>query len=93
MVDLSRVMRKPNFSYAKTKTQISCAVVDSTLLLFPKYETSLYSFSVVVQSGLCQTLVGNPEDRYSHNVAQKNKGTRIPNGRVSTELTEYMVNA
>ena len=51
--DMSRVMRKPNFAYAKTKTQISFAVtaklisafvfatyIDSTITLLSKSEIS-----------------------------------------------------
>ena len=69
------------FAYAKTKTQISFAVtaklisafvfatwiVRSIFYLNPKSQAS--SHSVAVQPGIVLDLVGNPEDRFSHNEA------------------------
>ena len=71
-------MRKPDFAYAKTKAQISCAVtaqlisafdfatqiVQSLFFLNLRFQPS--SLLVLFVSGL----VGNPEDRFSHVMAQ-----------------------
>ena len=45
--------------------------IDSTIPLLSKSEkiSSLWSFSVAVQPGFVSDLVGNPEDRFSHNEA------------------------
>ena len=41
---------------------------DSTIPLLPKSDiSSLWPSSVAVQPGLVSDLVGNPEDRFSHN--------------------------
>ena len=58
----------------KTKAQRFCfRYMDSTIPLLPKSEiSSLKPSSVAVQLGLCLTqsdLVGNPEDRFSHDMA------------------------
>ena len=73
---MSLVMRKPAFAYAKTKTQISCAVtaqliiafvfatqiVQSLFFLNPKFQAS--SHLLLLYGPVC---VGSPEDRFSHN--------------------------
>ena len=75
-------MRKPVFAYAKTKTQISFAVTAKLISVFvfatrivqflyflnPKFQAS--SHLVWLYSLVCVGLVGNPEDRFSHNEAQ-----------------------
>ena len=80
---MSRVVRKPVFfAYAKTKTQISFAVtaklisafvfatriVQSLYFLNPKFQAS--SHLLWLNSPVLSNLVGNPEDRFSHNEAQ-----------------------
>ena len=65
MAHMSRVKRKPFFAHAKPKMQISFAVsshTNSTILLLHKSETSsIYSYSTVLQSGLCQTWSETPK--------------------------------
>ena len=75
-------MRKLVFAYAKTKTQISCAVTAQLISAFvfstptvqflfflnPKFQAS--SHFLWVYNLVCADLVGNPEDRFSHNEAQ-----------------------
>ena len=76
-------MRKTTFCICENKDadqlRSNCEVdqrlcfryISSTIPLLPKSEiSSLYSSSVAVQPGLCQNLVGNPIDRFSHNEAQ-----------------------
>ena len=73
-------MRKPDFVYAKYKTQISCAVTaqlisgfcfrytDSTIPLLSEFKNfkplAIYSDCT---ARFVSDLVGNPEDRFSHN--------------------------
>ena len=78
---MSLVMRNRIFAYAKTKTQISFAVtaklisafvfatriVQSLYFLNQKFQTS--SHLLWLYSWFVSDLVGNPEDRFSHNVA------------------------
>ena len=65
---MSRAMRKPDFAYAKTKAQISCAVTAplisanvfaTWIVQFPlniKFDIAGFQqFSVSVQVGLCRT--------------------------------------
>ena len=74
-------MRKPDFCNAKTKTQISFTVtaklisafvfatriVQSLYLLNPKFQAS--SILSDCNARFVSDLVGNPEDRFSHNEA------------------------
>ena len=76
-------MRKPAFSIAKTKTQISFAVttklisafvfalfsLDSTIPLLSKSEISSFSHLLFPTAWFVLDLVGNPEDRFSYNDA------------------------
>ena len=71
-------MREPAFCICENKDsdqlrgadqRLCFRYSDSTIPLLPKYDfSSLQSSSVVVQPGL-SGLVGNPEDRFSHNEA------------------------
>ena len=67
-------MRKPDFAYAKTKAQISCAVAAQLIqafvfaarvvqsLFFLNSKSQAFSFfSVTVQAGLCQTWSETPK--------------------------------
>ena len=79
---LSLVMRKPAFSYAKTKTQISFAVTAKLISAFvfasriveflyylnPKCHASCYR--LWPYSPVCVGSGRNPEDRFSHNENQ-----------------------
>ena len=61
--NMSRVMTKPAFAYAKTKvvvsyTRLCFRYIDITIPLLPK---SKISSSVVVQPGLCLTWLETPE--------------------------------
>ena len=59
---LSRIMRKPDFAYAKSKSQISCAVyTDSTIPPLLKSEVIF----CICTGRFVSDLVGNPEDRLS----------------------------
>ena len=74
-------MRKPDFAYAKTKTQISFAVTAKLIraFVFATRIVQSLSFSFLNFKPLailcgCTArfvldLVGNPEDRFSHNEA------------------------
>ena len=75
-------MRKPAFCICENKDadqlrgnreadqRLCFRYMDSTILLLPKSKIScLYSSSVAVQPGFVSDLVGNPEDRFSHNEA------------------------
>ena len=90
---------KPLFAYAKTKSQISCAVtaqlistlvfaveiVQSLYFLNPKFQVSshlLWPFSQFVSD-----LVGNPEDRLSHNAVHIMTGDKP----VGTDDTWLMI--
>ena len=78
---MSLVVRKQFFAYAKTKTQISFAVtaklispfvfatwiVQSLYFLNPKFQAS--SHLLWLTAHFVSDLVGNPEDRFSHNKA------------------------
>ena len=76
-------MRKPDFAYAKTKAQISFAVIAkliSAIIVFatrivqflfyikPKFHDS--SFFPWVYKAVLSDLVGHHEDRFSHDAAQ-----------------------
>ena len=72
-------MRKPAFACAKTKTQISCAVIVQLISAFvftTRIVQSLYFLNPKFQASshllwlISLDLVGNPEDRFSHNEAQ-----------------------
>ena len=66
-------MRKPAFAYAKTKTQISFAVTAKLISAFvfaTRIVQSLYFLNPKFQARFVSDLVGNPEDRFSHNEAQ-----------------------
>ena len=78
---MSRVVRKPAFAYAKTKTQISFAVpakLISAFVFATLIVQSLYFLNTKFQASsyllwLCSLVCvgsGNPEDRFSHNEAQ-----------------------
>ena len=64
-------MRKPDFAYAKTKVQISCAVTAqliSTFVFASWIEQSIYFLNPKFQASSCaaqfvSVLVGNPEDK------------------------------
>ena len=88
---MSLVMRKPAFAYAKTKTQISCAILIAQLISAFVFATqivqSLYYLNPKLQviiaifrgctARFVSDLVGNPEDRFSHNEAHiKKKSAR-----------------
>ena len=92
-------MRKPDFAYAKTKTQISFAVtaklisafvfatriVQSLFFLSPKFQRLAIFCGCTAR--FVSDLVGNPEDRFSHNEAQITQGRQYrklggPRGRV-----------
>ena len=75
-------MRKPAFCICENKDadqlrgnreadqRLCFHYTDSTITLLSNSEiSSLKASSVVVQPDLCWTLVGNPEDRFSHNEA------------------------
>ena len=76
---MSRAMRIPVFGYARTKTQISCAVMKLIcafvfVTLIVKF---LYFLNVKPLAILCcctarfvSDLVGNPQDKVSHDAAQ-----------------------
>ena len=86
---MSHVVRKPVFAYAKTKAQISFAVtaklisdfvfatqmVHSLYFLNPKFQASRYL--LWLHSPFVSDLVGNPEDRFSHNEAQIREITSV----------------
>ena len=77
------VVRKRLFAYAKTKTQIGFAVTAKLISAFvfatrivqylifinPKFQVSMHLLWLY-SSCLYRGLVGNPEDRFSHNEAQ-----------------------
>ena len=77
-------MRKPDFAYAKTKAQISCAViaqlisalvcatqiVQSLCFLNAKFQAS--SHLLLLHSPVCVRPCRKPEDRFSHNEAHNN---------------------
>ena len=79
-------MRKRLFAYAKTRTQISCAVTEQLINAFvfaiqivqltslvKKYYLNRNVKPLAIFCGciaqLVSDLVGNPEDRFSHNEA------------------------
>ena len=72
-------MRKPAFAYAKTKTQISFVVTAKLISAFvfaTRIVQSLFYLNFKPLAILCgctarfvSDLVGNPEDRFSHNEA------------------------
>ena len=78
---LSLVMRKPAFAFAKTKTQISCAVTAQMISAFvfatwivqylfflnPKFPVS--SHLLWLYSPVCVGPGRKPQDRFSHNEA------------------------
>ena len=70
---MSHVMRKPAFSNAKTKAQISCAVIykDSTVPLLPNSKISRLLQSIVCgcTAPVVSDLVGILEDRFSCDTA------------------------
>ena len=80
---MSRIMRKPAFcNYAKTKPQISCAVTTQLISAFvfaTQIVQSLYYLNLNFQAcshhltgctaRFVSDLIGNPEDRFSHNAA------------------------
>ena len=82
--EMSRVVRKPAFCICENKgadqlrgnreadQRLCFRIIDSTITLLPKYDiSSLYPSYAVVQPGpFVWDLVGNPEDRFSHNEAQ-----------------------
>ena len=75
-------MRNPFFAYAKTKAQISCAVIAQLISAFvfatrvvqflyflnPKFQAS--SYILWLYSLVCVGPGRTPEDRFSHNEAQ-----------------------
>ena len=76
-------MRKPAFCICENKDadqlrgnheadqRLFFRYTETTIPLLPKSEiSSMYPSSMAVQPGLCGNLVGNPEDRFSHNEAQ-----------------------
>ena len=80
--NMSRLVRKPAFCICENKDadqlrgnheadqRLCFRYTDSTISLLPKYKiSSLQPSSVAVQPSLCGDLVGNPEDRFSHNEA------------------------
>ena len=79
--NVSRVVRKPTFAYAQTKTQISFAVTAKLISNFVfAIRIVQFLFYQIRNSKplaiLCSctawfvwNLVGNPEDRFSHNEA------------------------
>ena len=79
---MSFVMRKPAFWVCENKDadqlrdnpeadqRLCFRYTDSSIPQLPKYEiTSLLPSSLTVQARLVSDLVGNPEDRFSHNEA------------------------
>ena len=69
-------MRKPIFAYAKTKTQISFAVAAKPISAFVFDTDSTISLLLKTLAVFCgctarfvSDLVGNHEDRFSHNEA------------------------
>ena len=63
-------MRKPVFVSAKTKAQISCAVIVQQISAFHLLSKSeISSLFYGCTDRLMMDLVRNPEDRYSLNVA------------------------
>ena len=76
-LNMSCIMRKPFFAYAKTKTQISCTVtaqlifatriIKSLYFLIPKFQASSHLY--VCTAWFVSDMVGNPEDWFSHNKA------------------------
>ena len=86
-------MRKPAFAYAKTKTQIGCAVtaqlisafvfatriVTSLFFLNPKFQACSHLRPIFCgfKAQLVLDLVGNPEDRFSHNEAHIRLGSLV----------------
>ena len=77
-------MRKPAFYICENKDadqlrgnhaadqRLFFRSIDSTIPLLPKSEiSSIWPSSVVVQPGLCQTWLGNPEDKFSLDEAHK----------------------
>ena len=81
--NMNLVVRKPAFSYAKTKTQISCAVTVQLISAFvfatcivqpffylnPKFQSSSQAIFCGSTARFVSDLVGNPEYRFSHNEA------------------------
>ena len=68
--NLYRIVRKPAFSYAKTKDadQLrSNCVVQSLYFLNPKFQASSHLCGCIAR--FVSDLVGNPEDKFSHNEA------------------------
>ena len=70
-------MRKPTFCVCENKDadqlrgSLCFCYIDSTIPLVPKYEISSPCHLVWLYSLVCVTdLVGNPENRFSHNEAQ-----------------------
>ena len=79
---MSRIMRKPVFCICekedadqlrgnrKADQRLCFCYTDSTIPLLPKYKISSLSPSCVRAAWFVWDLVGNPEDRFSHNKAQ-----------------------
>ena len=69
LIVLSRVMRKPVFSYAKTNAQISCAVTDQRFCFRHKDSSQIQNFKTLVICGctarFVSDLVGFSEYRFS----------------------------
>ena len=72
---MSRVVRKPAFSYAKTKTQsklinafvVAIRIIQFLYYLNPKFQASSHCGC---SAWFVWDLVGNPEYQFSHNEAQ-----------------------
>ena len=76
-------MRKPDFAYAKTKAQISCAVIELLIGAFvfatrivqflfylnPKFPASSPTLFYDCTNRFVSELVGNPEDLFSRVMA------------------------
>ena len=99
----SLVMRKLAFAYAKTKTQISCAVtaqlisafvfairiVQSLFYLNPKFQAS--NHLLWLYSLECVGPVGNPEDRFSHDEGHKIFDNLAPRSTVFYRFKQCVV--
>ena len=88
---MSRVVRKPAFAYAKTKTQISCAETAQLISAFvfaTQIVQSLYfliqNFKLLAIFCSCTArfvsdLVRNSEDRFSRDADLNSSMTKLPN--------------